>query len=154
MKTHAVMVFSLGSGGKPTVKCFWWASKSEQAYKHNHQAKYRTIHEVELKNIEQFILWSKSAGLTERAYVFLLTVPFYHKLAFRSLPSPVPPLSCGACLKSYGWDPSSVDLLPSHRAPPVNSWQWCLSHAAEYPNPFPCKKTHNTLDSIQNKTTL
>lgn len=28
----AVMVFSLGSGGRPTVRCFWCASKSEQAY--------------------------------------------------------------------------------------------------------------------------
>lgn len=27
----AVMVFSLGSGGRPTVRCFWCASKSEQA---------------------------------------------------------------------------------------------------------------------------
>lgn len=29
----AVMVFSLGSGGRPTVRCFWCASKSEQAYR-------------------------------------------------------------------------------------------------------------------------
>lgn len=28
----AVMVFSLGSEGRPTVRCFWCASKSEQAY--------------------------------------------------------------------------------------------------------------------------
>lgn len=27
----AAMVFSLGSGGRPTVRCFWCASKSEQA---------------------------------------------------------------------------------------------------------------------------
>ena len=29
----AVMVFSLGSGGRPTVRCFWCASKSVQAYR-------------------------------------------------------------------------------------------------------------------------
>ena len=30
-RTNAEMVFSLGSGGKPTVRCFWCDSRSEQA---------------------------------------------------------------------------------------------------------------------------
>lgn len=31
-KTYAEMVFSRGSGGRPTVSCFWWDNKSAQAY--------------------------------------------------------------------------------------------------------------------------
>lgn len=32
MKTYAEMVFSRGSGGRPTVSCFWCDSRSVQAY--------------------------------------------------------------------------------------------------------------------------
>lgn len=31
MGTHVEMVFSRGSGGRPTVSCFWWDSRSAQA---------------------------------------------------------------------------------------------------------------------------
>lgn len=31
LKTHAEMVFSRGSGGRPTVSCFWCDSRSVQA---------------------------------------------------------------------------------------------------------------------------
>lgn len=30
--TYAEMIFSRGSGGKPTVSCFWCDSRSVQAY--------------------------------------------------------------------------------------------------------------------------
>lgn len=30
--THAEMVFSRGSGGSPTVRCFWYERRSVQAY--------------------------------------------------------------------------------------------------------------------------
>lgn len=32
LKTYAEMIFSRGSGGRPTVSCVWWDSRSVQAY--------------------------------------------------------------------------------------------------------------------------
>ena len=43
LKTYAEMVFSRGSGGRPTVSCFWCDSRSVQAYTFRKRVRGRKI---------------------------------------------------------------------------------------------------------------
>lgn len=111
----AVMVFSLGSGGSPTVRCFWCASKSEQAYRETIIRK-RCWEEIlsSVRRMKWSICWVCSA-----------------------VPNRAPPPSSSACRRSSWWGPTVWGHLPSRRGQSAGSSLWSLYRASGCPSPYP-----------------